>query len=215
MKERTQEKMRWMYDHVALNIGKNVLFEGAVETCILKPRMPFLSESYIGDGTWVQKGAVIYPGVIIGSNCLIGYNTVIRENTTIGNGTTIGAHSQVEGNVSIGSNCSIWTHAHLTAFTTIGDNVFIAPRFTGLNDPVMGYQRPVLHKDRVILGPTIGNNVRMSACVTVQPGITIGDEAVIGSCSLVTKDIPPAVVAFGSPAKVYRGVHPEHFWSKQ
>ena len=52
----------------------------------------------------------------------------------------------------------------------------------------------------------IGNNVWLGAGVIVMPGVTIGDNSVIGAGSVVTKDIPANVVAFGNPCKVYREI---------
>ena len=52
----------------------------------------------------------------------------------------------------------------------------------------------------------IGNNVWLGAGVIVMPGVTIGDNSVIGAGSVVTKDIPSNVVAFGNPCKVYREI---------
>jgi acetyltransferase-like isoleucine patch superfamily enzyme len=51
---------------------------------------------------------------------------------------------------------------------------------------------------------TIGDNVWMGARVTVLPGVTIGENAVIGAGSVVTKDIPPNAIAVGNPAQVLR-----------
>ncbi len=56
---------------------------------------------------------------------------------------------------------------------------------------------------------TIGKNVWLASGVTVLPGIHIGDNAVIGACSVVTKDIPPNVLAVGSPARILRSIGPE------
>lgn len=62
-----------------------------------------------------------------------------------------------------------------------------------------GYNEPV----------TIGKNVWLASGVTVLPGIHIGDNAVIGAGSVVTKDIPPNVLAVGSPARILRSIGPE------
>ena len=53
---------------------------------------------------------------------------------------------------------------------------------------------------------TIGNNVWIGGNTVVNPGVTIGDNAVIGSGSVVTKDIPPDVVAAGNPCRVIRPI---------
>ena len=89
---------------------------------------------------------------------------------------------------------------------TIGDNVMIAPNVIlcsathpispNLREKGMEYNMPV----------KIGNRVWIGANVVVMPGVTIGDNSVIGAGSVVTKDIPTNVVAFGNPCKVHREI---------
>ncbi len=90
---------------------------------------------------------------------------------------------------------------------TIGDNVLIAPNVT---ISVTGH--PVHHELRKAgemfsFPVTIGNNVWIGSNVVINPGITIGDNSVIGAGSVVTKDIPPDVVAVGVPCKVIRSIN--------
>ena len=92
---------------------------------------------------------------------------------------------------------------------TIGDNVMIAPNVIlcsathpispNLREKGMEYNMPV----------KIGNRVWIGANVVVMPGVTIDDNSVIGAGSVVTKDIPTNVVAFGNPCKVYREITEE------
>jgi len=194
--------------------GKNVQIEkGAIVgySNIQKPREEYTNDIKIGDNTIIRCGAIIYEGVQIGKNCMINHYAVIRENTEIGDNTTIGGFTQIEGNSKIGNGCSICPQCHITAYTTIGNNVFMAPFCCLTNDPVMGYKRPQLHKNRIIKGPTIEDNVRISVGVLIQPGLTIGRESVLGTGSIVTKNIPPNSIAFGIPAKVVKEVSKEHF----
>lgn len=89
---------------------------------------------------------------------------------------------------------------------TIGDNVMIAPNVIlcsathpispNLREKGMEYNMPV----------KIGNRVWIGANVVVLPGVTIGDNSVIGAGSVVTKDIPANVIAFGNPCKVHREI---------
>ena len=62
-----------------------------------------------------------------------------------------------------------------------------------------------MHPARVVLG----RNVWLGANVTVLPGVTIGDDAVVGAGSVVTRDVPPRTVVVGSPARVVRSLAPE------
>ncbi|MFA5449006.1 MAG: sugar O-acetyltransferase [Clostridia bacterium] len=92
------------------------------------------------------------------------------------------------------------------ARVTFGDNVFIAPNccFTTAEHAIDPEQR----KAGVELAKpiTVGNNVWIGTNATILAGVTIGDNAVIGAGSVVTKDIPPNVVAVGVPCKVMRQI---------
>lgn len=88
---------------------------------------------------------------------------------------------------------------------TIGKNVLIGPNVTlcTTGHPI----HPEHRMDGMISFPiTIGDNVWIGGNVIVMPGVTIGENSVIGAGSVVTKDIPANVVAFGSPCKVYREI---------
>ena len=92
------------------------------------------------------------------------------------------------------------------ARVTFGDNVFVAPH--------CGFYtagHPLDHERRnagleYALPITIGNNVWIGAQVCVLPGMTIGDNSVIGAGSVVTKDIPAGVLAAGNPCRVIREI---------
>lgn len=95
------------------------------------------------------------------------------------------------------------THIYVGDYTMFGPNVTIAtaghPISPGLREEGYQYNLPV----------HIGRNCWFGAGVMVMPGITIGDNTVIGAGSVVTKDIPDNVVAVGNPCKVLRAVSEE------
>lgn len=89
---------------------------------------------------------------------------------------------------------------------TFGDNVFIAPNccFTTASHPLDAERRNMgLETCKPI---HVGNNVWIGANVVVLPGVTIGDNAVIGAGSVVTRDIPAGYVAYGNPCKPHRKI---------
>jgi acetyltransferase-like isoleucine patch superfamily enzyme len=111
-------------------------------------------------------------------------------------------------NIEIGENfysnfnCTILDGAKVT----FGDNVFIAPNcgFYTAGHPLDVEQR---NQGLEYAYPiTVGNNVWIGAQVAVMPGVTIGDNTVIGAGSVVTKDIPAGVVAAGNPCRVIREI---------
>ncbi|MBJ9336506.1 galactoside O-acetyltransferase [Citrobacter portucalensis] len=130
---------------------------------------------------------------------------------------SVGEHTWIEPpiNFSYGSNIHIGKNFYANFnFTivddytvTIGDNVLIAPNVT---ISVTGH--PVHHELRksgemFSFPVTIGNNVWIGSNVVINPGITIGDNSVIGAGSIVTKDIPADVVAVGVPCRVLRTIN--------
>lgn len=114
-------------------------------------------------------------------------------------------------NISVGENfyanhnCVILDAARVT----FGDNVFIAPNccFSTAGHPLDVEQRNAGLE--IALPIAVGNNVWFGAGVTVVPGVTIGDNAIIGAGSIVTRDIPPDVVAAGNPCRVLRVITEE------
>ena len=89
---------------------------------------------------------------------------------------------------------------------TFGDNVFIAPGcgFYTAGHPLDAERR---NKGLEFAKPiNVGNNVWIGGNVVVLPGVTIGDNCVIGAGSIVVKDIPKNSVAFGNPCKVIKSI---------
>ena len=114
-------------------------------------------------------------------------------------------------NIHIGSN--FYANHNLSILdggrVTIGDYVYIAPNvvITTAGHAIDQEQRDKGYE--IALPITIGNHVWLGANVTILPGITIGDNVVIGGGSVVTKDIPSNVIAVGNPCKVLRSITKE------
>lgn len=114
-------------------------------------------------------------------------------------------------NIEIGEN--FYSNHNLVildpAKVTFGDNVFIAPNcgFYTAGHPIDAQKRNDSLEYAYPI--TVGNNVWIGGNVVVLPGVTIGDNAVIGAGSVVTKDIPSNVVAVGNPCRVLREITDE------
>lgn len=115
----------------------------------------------------------------------------------IGDNCTVHSHVWIGDRVKIGNNCKIQAFSFIPTGVRIGDNVFIGPRVTFTNDkyPPSGEWATTI----------IENNVSIGAGVVILPGITLGEGCRIGAGSVVTKSIPPNVVACGVPARVRAG----------
>lgn len=111
-------------------------------------------------------------------------------------------------NIEIGEN--FYTNHNVVildcARVTFGDNVFIAPNcgFYTAGHPLDAERRNKGLEDAKPI--TVGSNVWIGGGCTILPGVTIGDNTVIGAGSVVTKDIPANVLAFGNPCKIVREI---------
>lgn len=111
-------------------------------------------------------------------------------------------------NIFIGEN--FYTNHNVTildgAKVTFGDNVFIAPNcvFSTAGHAIDSEQRS--QGLEIALPITVGDNVWIGTNVSVLPGVTIGNNTIIGAGSVVNKDIPDGVIAVGNPCKVLRKI---------
>lgn len=153
----------------------------------------------IGDNPKIRSGSVIYLGSKIGDNFETGHHAIIREENKLGDNVSVWSNSVVDYGCIIGNNVKIHTNVYIAQFTTIEDDVFVAPGVTVANDPC-----PVC--TRCMKGPTIKQGVKIGVNVTLLPDIIIGENSLIGAGSVVTKDIPPYSLAYGNPARVIKKV---------
>ena len=128
---------------------------------------------------------------------------------TIGDNTKIGAFVEVQKNASIGSNCKISSHTFICEGVTIEDDVFIGHGVMFINDT---YPRATVNgalqteadwsvePTLVKRGASIGSNC------TILSHVTIGENAIIGAGSVVTKDVPAGTIVAGNPANIIRRI---------
>lgn len=138
----------------------------------------------IGMDTNIWQFCVIFPNAKIGNNCNICANVLIENDVSVGN------------NVTVKSGVQLWDGVILE------DNVFIGPNVTFTNDlfPRSKNENWKLLKTTVKKGASIGANS------TILCGITIGENAMIGAGSVVTKDVADGEVWVGNPAKFLRKI---------
>ncbi|HWZ42845.1 MAG TPA: DapH/DapD/GlmU-related protein [Candidatus Saccharimonadales bacterium] len=171
-----------------------------------------LDPCVIGNDCMIGAMAVIYRGCTIGVKVMIADLASVRENVEVGEYTIIGRGVTIENKVRIGSRCKLETEAYITALSEIGDGCFIAPEVTFTNDNFLGRtkDRFKYHK-----GVTMKRGARIGANVTVLPGLTLGEDALVAAGSVVTRDVPARKIVMGSPAKVWRDVPSEQLLENQ
>lgn len=115
----------------------------------------------------------------------------------IGKGTKIASFVEI-GGAKIGEFCKIECGAFIPPGSVIEDKVFIGPHVSLTND-----RYPTLLTDKWVPEPvTIKYGARIGSHSVIVSGVTIGQEALIGSGSVVTEDIPPRSTAYGNPARI-------------
>jgi acetyltransferase-like isoleucine patch superfamily enzyme len=160
----------------------------------------------LGPGTIVSTGAIVFAGTRVGARVIVGDQACVRERCDIGDDVVIGRGTLVENDTTIGKLTKIQADAYITAYSTLEDQVFIAPRVITTNDNFMGRteKRHALRK-----GPTIRRGARVGAGAVLCPAVEIGEEAFVGAGAVVVEDVPPRVLVVGNPARVLRDVPPE------
>lgn len=159
-------------------------------------------ELFLGAGASLRSGTVIYAGSRIGARLTTGHNVVVREENVIGDGVSIWSNSVIDYGCEIGDGVKIHTGVYVAQFTRIREGAFLAPGVMIANDPHPG----CAHSRECMRGPTIEKNAQIGVNVTILPFVTIGEGALVGSGSVVTRDIPPRMVAYGNPARVTTSV---------
>jgi acetyltransferase-like isoleucine patch superfamily enzyme len=157
----------------------------------------------LGPGTIVSTGAIVFAGTRLGARVIVGDQSCVRERCEIGGDVVIGRGALIENDCSVGEQTKIQADAYITAYSTLEDNVFIAPRVITTNDNFMGRteKRHALRK-----GPTIRRGARVGGGAVLCPAVEIGEEAFVGAGAVVVRDVPPRVVVVGNPARELREV---------
>ncbi|NLV41184.1 MAG: N-acetyltransferase [Candidatus Hydrogenedentes bacterium] len=126
----------------------------------------------------------------------------------IGERTKIGAFVEIQKNAVIGADCKISSHTFICEGVSIGDGVFIGHNVTFTNDK---YPRAVnpdgsmqTEADWKVAPVHVGDRASIGSSVTVLCGVTIGEGAMVGAGSVVTKSVPPGELWAGSPARFLR-----------
>jgi acetyltransferase-like isoleucine patch superfamily enzyme len=197
MRDEIQSTVGLRFNNQMVRLGNGAIIDDSVILGYLPARGGHLVLT-IGPGAHIRGGTVIYGGSHIGSNLETGHNVVIREENDIGDGFRIWNNSVIDYGCHIGNNVKIHNKVYVAQFTIIEDDVFLAPGVTLANDIHPGCPDAA----ECMRGPCIKKGAQIGINCTVLPRIVIGERAVIGAGSVVTRDIPDSVVAYGNPARV-------------
>ena len=149
----------------------------------------------------------------ISEDVKLGENVTIQEFTnlygcTIDDDTRIGPFVEIQKNAHIGKRCKIQSHTFICEGVTIEDDAFIGHGVMFINDKYPGSVNEAgelqTEADWVVVPTVVQKGVSIGSNATIMCGITIGEKAIIGAGSVVTKDVPSKAVVAGNPARVIR-----------
>jgi acetyltransferase-like isoleucine patch superfamily enzyme len=126
----------------------------------------------------------------------------------IGDGTKVGAFVEIQKNAKVGQNCKISSHTFICEGVTVEDEVFVGHGVTFVND---SYPRATsangqlqTEQDWVVERTLVKNGASIGSGSTILSKVTIGERAIVGAGSVVTRDVPPYAIVVGNPARVLR-----------
>jgi acetyltransferase-like isoleucine patch superfamily enzyme len=126
----------------------------------------------------------------------------------IGDETKIGAFVEIQKNASVGKRCKISSHTFICEGVLIEDNVFIGHGVTFINDSYPRATTPQgtmqVEADWKVERTTIKKGASIGSGVTILSNTNIGENAIVGAGSVVTKNVPPNSIVAGNPATVLR-----------
>ncbi len=151
----------------------------------------------------------IAPSVKLGKDVKI-FDFVNLYGCEIGDNTKIGTFVEIQKNARVGKNCKISTHTFICEGVDIEDDVFIGHGVMFINDK---YPRSVTNggtmqteADWKVVPTTIRKGASIGTNSTILCGVTVGENAIVGAGSVVTKDVPANTVVAGVPARFIRKV---------
>ena len=131
----------------------------------------------------------------------------------IGDETKIGAFVEVQKNATIGKRCKISSHTFICEGVQIEDNVFIGHGVTFINDSYPRSTAPdgglQTEKDWRVEKTLVKQGASIGSGATILCSVVIGENAIVGAGSVVTRDVPPNTIVAGNPAKILRTIHSE------
>jgi UDP-2-acetamido-3-amino-2,3-dideoxy-glucuronate N-acetyltransferase len=151
----------------------------------------------------------------IASSVILGENVSLQDfinlyGCRIGDNTKIGPFVEIQKNVTVGRNCKIQSHSFLCEGVSIADEVFVGHGVMFINDR---YPRSATaggslqtEADWKVVPTVIKKGASIGSNATILCGLTVGEGAIVGAGSVVTKDVPPHTIVAGNPARVIRKV---------
>lgn len=196
--------------HASVEIGPFTIVHGNVEIaegtkigshCELGVATPLGDGSplRIGPDSIIRSHSVFYESSSFGAQLVTGHQVSVRENTQAGYGLQIGTQGEIQGDCRFGDYVKMQSNVFVGKYTEFGDYIWVFPRVVFTNDP-----HP---PSNIMRGVTVKNFAAIAAMSTILPGVTIGEGALVGAGSIVTKDVGDTRLVVGNPAHDKGSVH--------
>ena len=151
----------------------------------------------------------IAPDVKLGQDVKI-YAFVNLYGCEIGDDTKIGTFVEIQKGAKIGNRVKVSSHSFICEGVTIEDEVFIGHGVMFINDKypraTTGAGQLQTEQDWTVTPTLIKRGASIGSNATILCGVTVGENAIVGAGSVVTRDVPPGVVVAGSPARAIRTI---------
>lgn len=133
----------------------------------------------------------------------------------VGDGSRIGAFVEIQKNATVGKNCKISSHTFICEGVTIEDEVFVGHNVAFINDSYPRATRedgtPQTEADWKVEPTRIRRGASIGSGATILANVEIGEHAIVGAGSVVTRDVPARAIVAGNPAKILRYIdEPRH-----
>jgi UDP-2-acetamido-3-amino-2,3-dideoxy-glucuronate N-acetyltransferase len=161
---------------------------------------PIHPGAMFGKDCKIRNFVVVEDKCEFGDKCFIGNNTTIRAGNVFGERCVIGHNVVFEAGGRFGKHVTINAQCHMTQGIIVDDEVFFGPGVITMNTRHISYGRKGV--PRVYEPPHIKRAARIGAGAMIMPGVTIGENVVIGVGAVVTHDVSDNMIAIGVPAKV-------------
>jgi acetyltransferase-like isoleucine patch superfamily enzyme len=159
----------------------------------------------------------IAPDVKLGENVKLS-KFINLYGCEIGDNTKIGAFVEIQKNAKVGKNCKISSHTFICEGVTIEDNAFVGHSVTFINDSYPRSTAPdgqlQTEKDWKVEPTLVKRGASIGSGTTVLSNVVIGENAIVGAGSVVTKDVPANTIVAGNPARVLRQIVAEPRFSR-
>ena len=168
------------------------------------------SGPHLSNRVRVGSHSILYAGCQLSEDVFVADLATVREQVTIGQRTIVGRGVAIENQCTIGSHCKLETNAYISAYSEIGDRVFVAPGVLTSNDNFIGRTEERFEHFK---GAILKDGSRVGVGAVVLPGVELSEEAVLAAGAVLTKKGNPGQVHMGIPAKPVRPVPTEQLLS--